>query len=179
MDSGLSKEHQQLVERVDELVRERFVPRAARYDERYEAPWEDIQDLHKEGWLLSNLRKEYGGLGYGTDGDDPLPFFRLIERLARGNPSTAHCFQVHNNTVQMISGMATPEQRERWLEPTIERGALLVGVGGEPPGAPPTTVYPVEGSFRVRGASTTRPTRRWPNGCGSRRGSRMRRAGSW
>ena len=60
-------------------------------------PVEDIQDLHRQGWLLANLDKRRGGLGFGLYGDDPLSFFLIDEHLAYGNPSTAHCFQVHNN----------------------------------------------------------------------------------
>ena len=92
-------EQKLLVERVEQLVQERIAPRAAQYDLALEAPGEDMQDLHREGWLLANLERKRGGLGYGLNGDDPLAFFLLDEHLAHGNPSTAHCFQVHNNTL--------------------------------------------------------------------------------
>ncbi len=151
MDFELTTDHKQLIQKVDRLVKERISPRAAEYDQSLESPVEDIQDLHREGWLLANLERRYGGLGYGLDGDDPLAFFLLIEHLAHGNPSTAHCFQVHNNTLMMINAMANEQQRKRWLEPTIKRGALLVGSGAEPQGAPPTTARRVDGGFVVTG----------------------------
>jgi alkylation response protein AidB-like acyl-CoA dehydrogenase len=123
MDFELTPEQKQLVLRVDRLVKERIFSRAARYDRSSEFPVEDIQDLHGEGWLLVNLERRYGGLGYGLDGDDPLAFFLLIEHLAHGNPSTAHCFQVHNNTLMMINAMATEKQRNDGLSPpsSVER----------------------------------------------------------
>jgi hypothetical protein len=34
-----------------------------------------MRDLHREGWLLANLERKHGGLGYGLYGDDPLAFF--------------------------------------------------------------------------------------------------------
>jgi alkylation response protein AidB-like acyl-CoA dehydrogenase len=151
MDFEFTEEQKKLIARADELVRERIAPRAAKYDREIETPVEDIQDLHREGWLLANLDRGYGGLGYGLDGDDPLAFFLLVEHLARGNSSTAHCFQVHNNTLMMISAMATAEQRERWLKPTVERGALLPGSGSEPHGATPTTAQRVDSGFVVNG----------------------------
>lgn len=151
MDFELNPKQKQLVQRVNQLVKEHISPRAAQYDQSLEMPVEDIQDLHREGWLLANLERKHGGLGYGLDGDDPLAFFLLIEHLAHGNPSTAHCFQVHNNTLMMINAMATGEQRERWLEPTIKRGALLVGSGAEPQGTPPTSARRVDGGFVVNG----------------------------
>lgn len=117
MDFGLTKEQRLLVERVEQLVQERIAPRAAQYDLTLEAPGEDIQDLHREGWLLANLERKRGGLGYGLYGDDPLAFFLLDEQLAYGNPSTAHCFQVHNNALMMINQLGSEDQVARWSNP--------------------------------------------------------------
>ena len=151
MDFGLTTEQKLLVERVDQLVKERIAPRAAQYDLAFEAPTEDIQDLHREGWLLANLARDRGGLGYGLYGDDPLAFFLLDECLAYGNPSTAHCFQVHNNALMMITQIGTEKQIARWIEPTVKRGALLPGCGAEPQGAAPSTATRVNGGFLVNG----------------------------
>jgi alkylation response protein AidB-like acyl-CoA dehydrogenase len=139
------------VERVDRLVKECIARRAAQYDLAFEAPTEDIQDLHREGWLLANLARDRGGLGYGLYGDDPLAFFLLDECLAYGNPSTAHCFQVHNNALMMITQIGTEEQVARWIEPTVKRAALLPGCGAEPQGAAPSAATRVKGGFLVNG----------------------------
>jgi alkylation response protein AidB-like acyl-CoA dehydrogenase len=147
----LKPSHVDLVRRVDALVASEILPRVASYDERTEAPVEDIQALHAEGWLLANLAREYGGLGYGLAGDDALAFYLMIEHLAKGSASTAHCFQVHNHTLQMISLLASPGQRARWIQPTRERAALLVGAGAEPVGAGQTQATRVDGGYRVRG----------------------------
>ncbi len=125
--------------------------RADRYDRAYEAPLEDIADLNREGLLLANLDKRLGGLGFGVDGEDPLAFVLAIEHLAMVNPSTAHCFQVHNHVVQMMSIFGSEEQRKRWLAPTVEHAALLAGVGSEPKDAPPTAGRIVPGGIRVNG----------------------------
>jgi alkylation response protein AidB-like acyl-CoA dehydrogenase len=148
---SFSQEQQALIDRVDRLVRERIAPRAAGYDENLEAPVEDLQDLHCEGWLLANLDKRRGGLGYGLHGDDPLSFFLIDEHLAYGNPSTAHCFQVHNNALMMLDAMADDDRLQRWIEPTIERGALIPGAGAEPQGAPPTTAKRARNGYIVNG----------------------------
>lgn len=152
MDFGLTPEQKLLVERVDALVRERIAPRAAQHDLAFEAPAEDIRDLHREGWLLANLARDRGGLGYGLHGDDPLAFFLLVEHLAYGNPSTAHCAQVHNNTLMMIDSIGTADQVARWTEPTIKLGALLPGCGAEPQGSAPSTAMRTKGGFLVSGA---------------------------
>ena len=82
MDFGFTQEQQKLIDRVNQLVQERIAPRAAQYDQSFEAPIEDVQDLHREGWLLANLDKRRGGLGFGLHGDDPLSFF--LHRRAPG-----------------------------------------------------------------------------------------------
>jgi alkylation response protein AidB-like acyl-CoA dehydrogenase len=151
LDFGFTQEQQRLIERVNALVSERISPRAAQYDLSFEAPIEDIQDLHREGWLLANLDKRRGGLGFGLYGDDPLAFFLIDEYLAYGNPSTAHCFQVHNNALMMIDAMSSDGQIENWIEPTIKRGALIPGAGAEPLGAIPTTAKRTEGGYLVNG----------------------------
>jgi alkylation response protein AidB-like acyl-CoA dehydrogenase len=151
LDFGFTPEQQRLIDRVSTLARERIAPRAARYDLSFEAPVADIQDIHREGWLLANLDKRRGGLGFGLYGDDPLSFFLIDEYLAYGNPSTAHCFQVHNNALMMIDTMADNARLQKWIEPTIKRGALLPGAGAEPHGAPPTTAKRVAGGYLVSG----------------------------
>ncbi len=151
MDFGFTQEQQRLIERVNALVKERIAPRAAQYDAEFAMPVEDLQDLRREGWLLANLDKKRGGLGFGLYGDDPLSFFLIDEHLAYGNPSTAHCFQVHNNGLMMIDAMASDEQIQKWIEPTVKRGALLPGAGAEPYGAPPTTARKVAGGYLVSG----------------------------
>jgi alkylation response protein AidB-like acyl-CoA dehydrogenase len=151
LDFGFTEEQQRLIGRVNALVKEHIAPRAAAYDAAFAAPLDDIRDLHREGWLLTNLDKKRGGLGFGLYGDDPLSFFLIDEHLAYGNPSTAHCFQVHNNALMMIDAMATDGQIAKWIEPTIARGALIPGAGAEPIGAPPTTAKKVTGGYLVSG----------------------------
>ena len=151
MNFGFTEEQQCLIDRVSKLVQERIAPRAARYDLGFDAPVEDIQDLFGESWLLANLDKKRGGLGYGLYGEDPLAFFLIDEYLAYGNPSTAHCFQVHNNALMMIAAIGGEDQVSRWIEPTVKRGALLPGCGAEPQGSPPSWAKRVDGGYLVSG----------------------------
>ncbi|MSP38080.1 MAG: acyl-CoA dehydrogenase [Deltaproteobacteria bacterium] len=151
MDFGFTPAQQALIERVSALAKERMAPRAAQYDADFAMPADDLLDIHREGWLLANLDKKRGGLGFGLYGDDPLSFFLIDEHLAYGNPSTAHCFQVHNNGLMMIDAMASDEQIQKWIEPTINRGALLPGAGAEPLGVPPTAAKKVAGGYLLSG----------------------------
>jgi alkylation response protein AidB-like acyl-CoA dehydrogenase len=151
LNFGFTPEQHRLIERVNALVKERIAPRAAAFDADFAPPLEDIRDLHREGWLLANLDKRRGGLGFGLYGDDPLSFFLIDEHLAYGNPSTAHCFQVHNNALMMIDAIASDAQIEKWLEPTVKRGSLIPGAGAEPYGAPPASAKKVVGGYSVSG----------------------------
>src|SRR6266550_5891118 len=45
MDFGFTQEQQKLIDRVNQLVQQRIAPRAAQYDQSFEAPIADIQDL--------------------------------------------------------------------------------------------------------------------------------------
>ncbi len=122
------------MERIGVLSAERIGPRAAHYDELGVFPEDDFDDLHREGLLLATLPKDDGGLGFGFHGDDPLAFYLIIEGLAKVSPSTAHCYQVHCNALQILRAFGRDDQVERFIAPTRERGALLVGAGSEPGG---------------------------------------------
>ncbi|MFA7679492.1 MAG: acyl-CoA dehydrogenase family protein [Pigmentiphaga sp.] len=152
MESILSREQQALIEQVDALVFSSIAKRAAELDVKGLFPEADFNDLHREGLLLATLPKQDGGLDYGFDGQDPLAFFLIIERLAMGNPSTAHCYQVHGNATQIVRAFGSDEQVQRFLAPTREHGRLLVGAGSEPGGGRGGTVAtPVDGGFSVTG----------------------------
>ncbi|HZR03399.1 MAG TPA: acyl-CoA dehydrogenase family protein [Burkholderiales bacterium] len=149
---GLSARHVELVERLDALAAERIAPRADKTDLDASFPDEDIVDLHRAGLLLATLPEQDGGLGYGFEGNDPLSFFLIIERLARANPSTAHCYQVHCNALQILRAFGSNEQVKRFIQPTIDRGMLFVGAGSEPGGGRhSSTAVPVEGGFTING----------------------------
>ena len=63
MDFKLTKEQEQIVELVDGLGRKEFGPKAARWDERHEYPWENVESLKKYGLLGMTLPEQYGGQG--------------------------------------------------------------------------------------------------------------------
>jgi alkylation response protein AidB-like acyl-CoA dehydrogenase len=74
VDFGFTQEQKQLVARVSQVVRERIAPRAAGCDQSFEAPVEDIQDLHREGWLLANLAKRRGDSASASTATTPSHF---------------------------------------------------------------------------------------------------------
>ncbi len=151
MFSELTAEQKNLVERVYAIAKERMAPRAAGYDKDASFPVEDIQDLHREGLLLATLSEDKGGLGYGFHGRDPLAFFLIIEQLARVNPATAHCFQVHCNSLQLTEYFGEDDILAKVVEATRERGKLIPAAGSEPSPIPKSEARPVAGGYLVNG----------------------------
>ena len=63
MDFKMSGEQKQMVESLHELGRKEFAPKASRWDENHEYPWENIHRLRELGFLGMTIPEEYGGQG--------------------------------------------------------------------------------------------------------------------
>ena len=63
MGLELSEQQQALITLVEELGREKFAPRAARYDSEASFPYENYADLREQGLLGLCIPQAYGGLG--------------------------------------------------------------------------------------------------------------------
>jgi len=63
MNFQLNDEQKQIVSLLDELGKNEFAPKAARWDENHEYPWENIHRLNESGILGMTIPKEYGGQG--------------------------------------------------------------------------------------------------------------------
>jgi alkylation response protein AidB-like acyl-CoA dehydrogenase len=152
MQGIFTREQQDLIERIDALVAHKIAARAADLDARCEFADADFHDLHEEGLLMTTLPYADGGMDLGFHGHDPLSYFLIIERLAMGNASVAHCFQVHSNASQILRAFGSDEQVARFMTPTRISGRLLVGAGSEPGGGRGGTVAKkVKGGMSVTG----------------------------
>jgi 3-sulfinopropanoyl-CoA desulfinase len=63
MDFQLTKEQKQIVASLDEVGRDVFAKKAARWDENHEYPWENIEQLKELGVLGMTIPEAYGGQG--------------------------------------------------------------------------------------------------------------------
>ncbi len=63
MDFQLNAEQKQIVSLVDDLGKNEFAPKAARWDENHEYPWENIHKLRECDILGMTIPEEYGGQG--------------------------------------------------------------------------------------------------------------------
>jgi alkylation response protein AidB-like acyl-CoA dehydrogenase len=63
MDFQLNEEQKRIVALVDELGRKEFAPKAARWDEKHEYPWENVQRMRECNLLGMTIPTRYGGQG--------------------------------------------------------------------------------------------------------------------
>jgi alkylation response protein AidB-like acyl-CoA dehydrogenase len=154
----LTCDRQALVDRVRELARERFAPRAADYDQTATFPAEDFEDLFRAGLIAPVVPEAHGGLGLGPYRGDVFTLWMMTKEIAKADLSLARCWEGHVNSLALLDGMATEEQKARWFKDVVERGDIWVAWSGEPQARAPgetvrfgTTVEKVEGGYIVEG----------------------------
>jgi alkylation response protein AidB-like acyl-CoA dehydrogenase len=167
----LTCDRQALVDRVRELAREKFAPRAADYDRTATFPAEDFGDLFAAGLIAPVVPQEYGGLGLGPYRGDVFTLWMMTKEMAKADLSLARCWEGHVNSLVLLDGMAAEDQKARWFKGVVERGDLWVAWSGEPQARAPgetlrfgTSVEKVEGGYVVDGNkvfSTSAGGARW------------------
>jgi alkylation response protein AidB-like acyl-CoA dehydrogenase len=155
---SLESEQQKLIDRVRELAREKFAPRASQYDETATFPAEDFADLFHAGLQAPVVPREFGGLGLGPYRGDVFTLWMMTKEIAKADLSMARCWEGHVNSLVLLDGMANEEQRRRWFEGVVERGDKWVAWSGEPQARKPgesvrfgTSVEKVDGGYVING----------------------------
>ena len=150
----MTNEELALARIADELARDQFAPRAARYDAAAEFPAENYIDLRDTGLLTLRVPKEFGGHGL-----DPLGFAMCILAVARGCASTGLTLTMHTNVLgSFVGGLGTTEQQWRYFGEAVTNGRLFASITSEPGASArerfilSTTFTPRErGGYRVEG----------------------------
>ena len=157
--SGMRGADLRLVGRVRELAQGRFKQRAAEFDEKAIFPEDDFQDLFDSGMLGAAVPKAHGGLGLGPPTGDILTLWMMTKELARVDLSLGRCWEGHCNSLALIEGRGSSEQKRRWFEGVVRNGDKWVAWSGEPlvrkPGEPHsagTQVEKVSGGYIVSGS---------------------------
>jgi alkylation response protein AidB-like acyl-CoA dehydrogenase len=155
----LPVERRALVERVRELARQSFAPRAARYDAAASFPAEDFADLARQGLLAPTVPCEHGGLGLGPLRGDAFTLWMMTKEMAKADLSLARCWEGHANSLLLLDAVAAPEQQARWFSGVVARGETWVVWSGEPQARAPgeaarfgTTLERVDGGWIVDGS---------------------------
>jgi len=128
----LAAEGREIVERTSALARERFAARAALYDETATFPREDFDDLYAAGLLAPCVPRERGGLHLGPYRGDAFTLWMMTKELAKADLSLARCWEGHANSLVILDGIASDEQKARWFAGVVERGEMWVAWSGEP-----------------------------------------------
>ena len=116
-----------MVERAAALSRERFAPRAARYDAESSFPYENYADLHAAGLLALTVPREYGGVGA-----DAVTYVHALREIAKGCSATALTFNMHSTVTTFLAALCTEEQRRRYFSEIVGRGARIASITSEP-----------------------------------------------
>jgi len=123
----VTDEQRRIIDRVAALSRERFAPRAARYDAESAFPYENYADLHGAGLLALTVPREHGGVGV-----DAVTYAHALCEMAKGCPATALTFNMHSTVTTFLAALATPAQQQRWFGDIVGRGARVASITSEP-----------------------------------------------
>ena len=141
------------------LAREQFAARAAHYDQAAIFPQEDFDDLRAAGFHAPTVPREYGGLGLGPYRGDVFTLWMMTKEIAKADLSLARCWEGHANSLVLLDGMASDEQKARWFPGIVNNGEKWVAWSGEPQSRAlgekarfGTTVDRVEGGWLVTGS---------------------------
>jgi alkylation response protein AidB-like acyl-CoA dehydrogenase len=161
---NLTAQQRELIELAATLGREKFAPRAARYDAEASFPFENYEDLRRAGLLGICVPKAYGGLGA-----DFATYVMVAAEIGRHCGATALSWNMHVSSCMWSGFIAdalemTPEQRadheahralhyeqivrhgKVYSQPFSEGGAAAAGKA--PFG---TLAKPVDGGYVVTG----------------------------
>jgi alkylation response protein AidB-like acyl-CoA dehydrogenase len=132
MPIELNASQMELTGRVRDLARSRFVSRAARYDRVAAFPEEDFKDLFQAGLLAAVVPPEFGGLGLGPYHGNVLTLWLMTKEIAKADLSLARCWEGHVNSLVLLDGMASEEQKKTWFGGVVRNGQIWVAWSGEP-----------------------------------------------
>jgi len=158
VDLPLKESQQTILDQLKSVVRERFAARADHYDRTATFPKEDFDDLFRAGLNAPVVPQEYGGLGLGPYRGDVFTLWMMTKEIAKADLSMARCWEGHVNSLVLLDGMATEEQKRTWFNGVVEQGDKWVAWSGEPQSRSPaeklrfgTYIEKVAGGYVVDG----------------------------
>jgi len=135
LDNSLElPEHERMVfESVRRLSEEVIKPRAARYDETGEFPWDNVRDINAAGLNTMFIPAAYGGteLSYRA-------YLACCREITKACASTGIIWATNFHAVSPLVDFANDEQKARWLPP-IAKGGLVALALTEPSGGSDAT----------------------------------------
>ncbi|MDY6765547.1 MAG: acyl-CoA dehydrogenase family protein [Halobacteria archaeon] len=133
IDSILSEENREVLQRADEFSEEVVAPRTEEVEEEDEFPRDIMEKAGEYGLLGILLPEKYGGLD-----SDFVSYCLAVERIAQESGAVAESIQGHTFASLPIANFGTDSQKERYLNEMISGkkiGAMLLtepGAGSSP-----------------------------------------------
>jgi alkylation response protein AidB-like acyl-CoA dehydrogenase len=115
LKQGYPRDLESILERAQEIARDVAAPNAKSVDQDACWPEAGIRALQQAGLGGLTVPEAQGGIGQGS-----YAVLQVCEILGSECASTAMCFGMHCVGAAVLSAKATPDQRERYLQPIIE-----------------------------------------------------------
>lgn len=128
LDFTFTPEQEMVRKTMSEFGKKELAPKAAYWDETGEFPWEQLKKMADLGLLSLRLPPEYGGQGL-----DQVSLGIVAEELAKHDMTCAFTAVSESDRIALIAGLASEEQRGRWVPPLI-RGETVTGLCVTEPG---------------------------------------------
>jgi alkylation response protein AidB-like acyl-CoA dehydrogenase len=120
----LTEEQTRLRDMLREFADREIAPKAARYDEANEFPWDNIKKMRDLGLFGMVFPEEYGGQGLDT-----LSYVIAVEEISRACASTGITLAAHVSLgTSPIFNFGTAEQKRKYL-PALCTGEKLAAFG--------------------------------------------------
>jgi alkylation response protein AidB-like acyl-CoA dehydrogenase len=163
-EDTLTAQQRELIQRAATLGRDRFAPRAARWDTEASFPFDNYADLRQAGLLAICVPKQHGG-----EGADFATYVMVAAELGRHCGATALSYNMHvcscmwtgfiADSLDMSAAQRADHEHNRALhyENIVQRGKLYsqpfseggAAAAGKAPFG--TLAHAVEGGYRVTG----------------------------
>src|SRR5438552_6917715 len=148
----LTEEQSRLRDMLHEFADKEIAPKAARFDEANEFPWENIKKMRELGLFGMIFPEEYGGAGLDT-----LSYIIAVEEISRVCASTGITLAAHVSLgCGPVFGSGSEEQKIKFLVP-MAKGEAIGAFGLTEPGAGSdaagtrTRAEKVQGGWKVNG----------------------------
>jgi isovaleryl-CoA dehydrogenase len=126
----LTKHQLDWQERARDIAAKELAHRAEETDRLGRFPTDSLEALKKEGLWALRVDKEHGGLG-----EDMVTTCVIVEELSKKCPSTAMCYKMHLEGVEILSRIPTDYQVKKFIEPLARGEVFSAAAGGESAGA--------------------------------------------
>jgi len=126
----LTKHQLDWQERARDIAARELAHRAEETDRLGRFPTDSLEALKKEGLWGLRVDKEHGGMG-----EDMVTTCVIVEELSKKCPSTAMCYKMHLEGVEILSRIPTDYQVKKFVEPLARGEVFSAAAGGESAGA--------------------------------------------